>query len=59
MEETKINNKARYKFLLIKQFYSGNVSVDEFCREKELKRRTFYRWLKHRDSYNDPDKRHD
>lgn len=46
MDNNKINNKAKYKFLLIKQFYSKNISVDQFCEEKELKRRTFYRWLK-------------
>ena len=46
MERERINIKTEYKFKLIKDYYNGNFSIDDFCNENKLKRRTFYRWLK-------------
>lgn len=42
--DKKLLDKAKYKFSLIKEFIRSNKSVSEFCKEKSIKKRTFYRW---------------
>jgi len=46
MIEDKLREKANYKFKLIKELYRSESPVSNFCKEKGLKRRTLYRWLK-------------